>query len=91
MKYTVIAVLAASVLAGSAGSSSAAIKNLGDCYNTVIAACNKKKSDNAAHACANSGMDQCDKQFEKSGASQIPAGTLAQMRAAAEEQVRAIQ
>jgi hypothetical protein len=55
-----IALLAGIVL--SAGSAHAKIETLGDCYNKVIAACNK-----TAHPipCSNSGMDQCDEQFEK--------------------------
>lgn len=59
--------------AGNAGSS------LGDCYNHVISACNKKDNVDAAHACANSGMNACDK-VHRASMSQIPGSTLQAMR-----------
>lgn len=45
-----------------ASAAQAKIETLGDCYNVVIAECNK-----TAHPipCANNGMDQCDEQFDK--------------------------
>lgn len=67
-------------MAGNAG------KSLGDCYNHVISACNKKKNTDAAHACANSGMNACDKQHRAS-MSQIPGATLQAMRSATLRQV----
>jgi len=87
MRNLMLAAIAASVFAGSAMPGQAAIKNLGDCYNTVISACNKKKNDDAAAACSNSGMDQCDKQFGNRAQTTIPDSVRLQMRAAAMRQV----
>lgn len=87
MRKMMLAALAATTLFGNAGSASAAIKDLGDCYNTVIAACNKKSSDAAVNACANNGMDQCDKQFGNAAQTAIPAATLAVMKATARKQL----
>lgn len=80
MRKMFMAALAATTMMGAAGTASAAIKDLGDCYNTVISACNKKKSDAAVNACANSGMNQCDKQFGSSAQTAIPPQTLADMK-----------
>jgi hypothetical protein len=41
---------------------------LSDCYDRVIAACNKKP-DHAVNACVTSGLDQCDGQFTSGGGS----------------------
>lgn len=62
MKTTLIAAVALATLtsatapafAGNAGSS------LGNCYNHVIEACNKKSSAAAARACAEKAMNACD-------------------------------
>lgn len=35
---------------------------LSKCVDSVVAACNKKKSDDAIAACADSGISQCEKQ-----------------------------
>jgi hypothetical protein len=43
-------------------SSSFAISNLPECYDKVIAACNKGSHPSS---CAEGGMNQCDKQFPK--------------------------
>jgi hypothetical protein len=43
-------------------SSSIAISNLPECYDKVIAACNKGSHPSS---CAESGMNQCDKEFPK--------------------------
>lgn len=43
-------------------SAQAAVSNRAECYDVVIAACNKTDH---AQSCAKSGMDQCDKQFKK--------------------------
>lgn len=67
--------ISTSAMAGNAGAS------LGDCYNHVISACNKKKNVDAAHACANSGMNACDKEHRAS-MSEIPGATLKAMRSA---------
>jgi hypothetical protein len=72
---------AAALVSISAGAQAGVGKTRGDCYNHVISACNKKANTGAAHACANSGMDACDKQFpQKAGATPIPQGTLSAMR-----------
>jgi hypothetical protein len=65
---------ATSAQAGGAGN------GLGDCYNHVISACNQKQNVDAAHACANSGMNACDK--EHRNATPILPGKLLQMRSA---------
>ncbi len=37
---------------------------LSKCVDSVVAACNKKKSDDAIAACTDSGLSQCEKQHK---------------------------
>lgn len=54
----------------------------GSCYNHVISACNKNDNTAAAHACANSGMNACDKKFpQNANATPFNPGEIAAMRA----------
>lgn len=73
-------VLAAAVVlaAASAPAFASPASSLGDCYNHVISACNQKTNVDAAHACANSGMDACDQ--EHANASTVPPGTILKLR-----------
>ena len=82
MTHTIIKALSAVAMLTIATSAQAggAGNGLGDCYNHVISACNQKPNTDAAHACANSGMNACDK--EHRNATPIPSGKLLQMRAA---------
>lgn len=57
---------------------------LSKCYDSVVAACNKKSGD-AVNACANSGFDQCDKQHK---ASIIPPAEISKLRANATRNVQ---
>lgn len=54
-----IAALATMTLVGVV-QANAAVKTLADCYDVVIADCNKGDH---AQSCASSGMDQCDEVF----------------------------
>lgn len=54
-----IAALAAMTLVGVA-QANAAVSTLAECYDVVIADCNKGDH---AQSCASSGMDECDKVF----------------------------
>lgn len=82
MKISIHIAAATAALVGlSAGAQAGVGTTRGDCYNHVISACNKKTNTDAAHACANSGMNACDKKFpQKAGATPVPQGTLAAMR-----------
>jgi len=57
---------------------------LSDCYDRVIAACNKKP-DHAVNACVNSGLDQCDGQFTTGGGS---SAEIARLRASAAKKLK---
>jgi hypothetical protein len=70
MGQSIRAAIAATAFAGlsmavlsSLGHAQGGQTGLSKCYDTVVAACNKK-SDKAASACANNGFGQCDKQHK---------------------------
>ena len=76
------ATAAAFIVTLSTGAQATPASSLGDCYNHVISACNKKTNTDAAHACANSGMNACDKVHSgKNAASTVPPGTIQRLRA----------
>lgn len=58
---------------------------LSDCYDRVIAACNKKP-DQAVNACVTSGLDQCDGQFTSKGGSSE--SEIAKLRASAAKKLK---
>ncbi|HSP26182.1 MAG TPA: hypothetical protein VLQ65_13510 [Saliniramus sp.] len=79
-------ITAAAALVAVIGLASAAQAGVGNsrgsCYNHVISACNKNDNTSAAHACANSGMNACDKQFpQKANATPFTPGEIQAMRA----------
>jgi hypothetical protein len=84
MNRSLIATTAAFVaIIGLASAAQAGIgKTRGSCYNHVISSCNKNDNTSAAHACANSGMNACDKLFpQKANATPFNPGEIAAMRA----------
>lgn len=84
MNRSLIATTAAFVaIIGLASAAQAGVgKTRGSCYNHVISACNKNDNTSAAHACANSGMNACDKQFpQKMDATPFTPGEIQTMRA----------
>jgi hypothetical protein len=60
---------------------------LGKCYDSVVAACNKKP-DHAVNPCVNSGLDQCDEEHAES--IQLPGTTIGKLRANALRSVRPV-
>lgn len=78
MKKFAFALVAVMSLSAFDNAAQAAVGSLGECYNHVISACNQKQNVNAAHACANSGMNACDKEFSK--ATVIPIGELNRLK-----------
>lgn len=68
--FLVLAAVAGSLAAPFAGPAHAAMNSRAQCYDAVIAACNKKP-DHAVNACVKNGLDQCDGQFKaNTGSSQ---------------------
>lgn len=59
---------------------------LSNCYDRVIAACNKLP-DHAVNACVNNGLDQCDGQFASNSGNSSAA--IAKLRASAMKKLRA--
>jgi len=78
MNKFAFAVAAVMSLSAFDNAAQAAVGSLGDCYNRVISACNQKQNVNAAHSCANSGMNACDKEFSK--ATVVPIGELNRLK-----------
>ncbi|MEM6666250.1 MAG: hypothetical protein AAF638_07580 [Pseudomonadota bacterium] len=73
MKTFITLAIAATALTTTALPSQAAVSTLGGCYNHVISICNKNPNTDAAHSCANSGMDACDEEFGNQSQSLDPA------------------